>query len=51
MVAQPVRFDDEKPAARVSAPGLGADGESILRDLCGVDAAELDDLRKAGVLT
>ncbi|RKT32134.1 crotonobetainyl-CoA:carnitine CoA-transferase CaiB-like acyl-CoA transferase [Roseovarius halotolerans] len=51
VVAQPVRFDDEKPAARVSAPGLGADGESILRDLCGVDAAELDDLRKAGVLT
>jgi len=51
VVAQPVRFDDEKPTANASAPGLGADGESILRAFCGVDGAELNALKEAGVLT
>lgn len=49
--AFPVRTaDGHDPATYRSSPGLGAHNEEILRDQCGMDAEEIEELKRAGVI-
>jgi formyl-CoA transferase/succinyl-CoA--D-citramalate CoA-transferase len=44
------RFGGTPGSVRRSGPALGADTEDVLRDVAGLDAHEIDELRRAGVL-
>src|SRR5947208_3819490 len=45
-----IRFSAMEPRIERPAPRLGADTDVVLRELLGIEAAELDRLRAAGVL-
>jgi len=45
-----IRFSTMEPQIDAPAPRLGADTNAVLRELLGIEAAELERLRAAGVL-
>ncbi|MGD1052394.1 MAG: CoA transferase [Candidatus Dormibacteria bacterium] len=49
-VGQPVRFSSHPPIEPEPSPGLGADTDSVLTDLLGVEAEELAALRARGAI-
>jgi crotonobetainyl-CoA:carnitine CoA-transferase CaiB-like acyl-CoA transferase len=49
-VANPIRFSATPIAYRSAPPMLGADTDEILREMLGVEAAELARLRNAGII-
>jgi crotonobetainyl-CoA:carnitine CoA-transferase CaiB-like acyl-CoA transferase len=50
MVANPIRMSATPPAYERPPPTLGQHSAEVLRELAGVDAAELERLRAAGVV-
>ncbi|HEY2526216.1 MAG TPA: CaiB/BaiF CoA-transferase family protein [Candidatus Binataceae bacterium] len=49
-VANPIRYSATPIAYRSAPPMLGADTDEILREMLGVEAAELARLRKSGII-
>jgi crotonobetainyl-CoA:carnitine CoA-transferase CaiB-like acyl-CoA transferase len=49
-VANPIRYSATPIAYRSAPPMLGADTDEILRDMLGVEAAEIARLRNAGII-
>jgi len=49
-IASPIKLSQTPVSYRRSAPGLGQHTGEVLRDLLGVDEAQIDRLRKAGVI-
>jgi formyl-CoA transferase/CoA:oxalate CoA-transferase len=50
MVGAPVRLSETPGSVRTPAPLLGEHTDAVLRDLLGLEAAEIDTLRAAGVI-
>ncbi len=50
MVPQPVNFSGVHRAATESSPGLGEHTSDVLRDVLGLDAREIETLRKKGAI-
>jgi len=46
----PVKMSETRPAPKGPAPTLGEDTEEVLRELLGVSTAEIEELRRKGVL-
>lgn len=51
LVGQPVWFGAEKPLAEAPAPALGSAAETVLSEVCGLDAAALHTLKDKGVIS
>jgi len=45
-----IRFDGEIPGYELPPPALGADTEAVLRELAGVQPADMDNYRTTGVI-
>lgn len=50
LTANPIRMSETPPQARQAPPLLGQDTETVLRDILGVDTAELRRLRENGIV-
>jgi len=50
MVANPIKFSATPVSYRHSPPKLGQHTDSVLRSLLGLDAVEIEELRKEGVI-
>lgn len=50
LVGPPLRFSDTPVQARRAPPLLGADTETVLGELLGLDAARINDLRSEGAI-
>jgi crotonobetainyl-CoA:carnitine CoA-transferase CaiB-like acyl-CoA transferase len=46
----PMRYEGSSLRSLTPPPGLGADTDAVLGELCGLSAAALDDLRRQGVI-
>lgn len=51
VVANPIRFSDTKVEKYTPPRGVGADTESVLREVLDLPASEIERLRDAGVIT
>jgi crotonobetainyl-CoA:carnitine CoA-transferase CaiB-like acyl-CoA transferase len=50
MVGAPVRLSETPGSVRTPAPLLGEHTDAVLRDLLGLETAEIDTLRTGGVI-
>ena len=50
LLGNPVKMSETNPSPRGPAPALGEDNEAVLRGLLGVTSAEIEELRRKGVL-
>ncbi len=49
-VACPIKFSDTKAAVRSNPPTLGEHNDSVLRDILGLNEAEIEGIKQAGAL-
>jgi crotonobetainyl-CoA:carnitine CoA-transferase CaiB-like acyl-CoA transferase len=50
LIGSPIKMSATPPSYRHAPPTLGQSTEEVLRELLGVDAKELANLRKKGVI-
>ncbi|KAF8535165.1 CoA-transferase family III domain-containing protein [Trichophaea hybrida] len=51
LVNTPVKYSDSTPGIRTSPPTLGQHTDEVLRNIIGMDAKEIDELKAAGIIS
>jgi succinate--hydroxymethylglutarate CoA-transferase len=51
LVNTPVKYSDSTPGIRTPPPTLGQHTDEVLRDIIGIDAEQIKELKTAGVVS